>query len=560
MRLVTIRNGLFFVGSLALTVVLALTFVIATICHDAIRANDDLTRRTDDMREVSRLEAEALTIALTAMDVLVDKNDGTVSPERQQAMGDSLQRLESKMSWLQETVDTPEEKDLARVIVGQIPTLGKALTALQEAVRTRAGDETFSDLDNLIDGSADVIITNLHTIADSFKAEQDTASTINKSMLAAWNSRTRLIAATAFLILFGALFSLGRFILVPLNALGQTMTRLADGDTAVRVPATDRRDEIGDMATTVVVFKENLLATARMRAEQEELRNADTAERHRILQGLADGFEQKIKSVVDVLSTTSGDLNHSAKTLGQTAEQTSRQTTSVATTAGQASANVQTVAAASEELAASIAEISRQVSDAARTAAAGVQEASTTNAHVEGLDQASRKIGEVVQLISDIASQTNLLALNATIEAARAGEAGKGFAVVASEVKSLASQTAKATEDISGHIAGIQSATQNAVTAIRRITDIIDQINHIQSAIAAAVEEQGAATREISRNVQEAATGTASVSGTIGDVMKSAKTTGHAAGGVLTAAQQLQQQASALRSEVEIMLATMRAA
>ncbi len=560
MRLVTVRNGLFLVASIALAITLALTFVIVLLCHDAILTNGDLTRRTQDMRDVSRLESEALTIALTAMDVLVDKDEGTISPERQKALTENLNAIESKLSWLQDAVDTPEEINLARDVGTQVPVMKTALDALQEAVKTRAGDDVFSDLDNRIDTSADIIISHLRTIADSFQEEQVTASSVNKSLLEDWNRRALILAVTALVILTCALFWLGRFILVPLNALGRTMVQLARGDTAGQIPATGREDEIGDMARTVVVFKDNLLATDRMRAEQEQHREAAAAERRRTLRGMADGFEQKVKGVVDILGTTSTDLNHAARTLSQTADQTSHQTANVATAAGQASANVQTVASAAEQLSASIAEISRQVSDATRVAATGAEEANATNTHVEGLDQASRKIGEVVQLISDIASQTNLLALNATIEAARAGEAGKGFAVVASEVKSLASQTAKATEDISGHIAGIQSATQNAVTAIRRITDIIDRINHIQSAIAAAVEEQGAATREISRNVQEASAGTAGVSSTISDVMHSTKTTGQAASGVLDAAQKLQQQASALRSEVDAMLGTMRAA
>jgi methyl-accepting chemotaxis protein len=260
---------------------------------------------------------------------------------------------------------------------------------------------------------------------------------------------------------------------------------------------------------------------------------------------------EQVSEVVAIVSTSSEELQSTAQSMAATAEETSRQSQSVAAAAEQATSNVQTVAAAAEEMAKSIEEIGRQVTQSATIAGRAVEEAERTNGSVAGLAEAAQKIGEVVELISDIASQTNLLALNATIEAARAGDAGKGFAVVASEVKSLANQTAKATEEIAAQIAGMQDATKGTVTAIKGISSTIGEISEIAAAIASAVEQQSAATQEISRNVQEAATGTQDVSANIASVNQAASETGKSAGDVLTAAQELSRQGDRLREEID---------
>ena len=273
----------------------------------------------------------------------------------------------------------------------------------------------------------------------------------------------------------------------------------------------------------------------------------------------ADRFEQTIKGMVEIVAAAATQLQATARTMEGTATNTSERATAVAAAADEAASNVQTVAAAAEELSASIGEISRQVNQSTETANGAVHEAEKTNEQVQGLAEAANKIGEVVSLINDIASQTNLLALNATIEAARAGEAGKGFAVVASEVKNLANQTAKATEEISAQISGIQGATQEAVTAIRGIGDTIGTISESSSAIAAAVEEQGAATQEIARNVEQASSGTTEVTSNISEVTSQASETGSAAGQVLEAAGELASQAERLSAEVSTFLQTIRA-
>jgi len=278
----------------------------------------------------------------------------------------------------------------------------------------------------------------------------------------------------------------------------------------------------------------------------------------RELGATADGFEREVKSVVNSVSSATGQLETSAQRMAKSSDETSRQATTVASAAEEATVNIQTVAAAAEELSSSITEISRQVAHSAGITSAAQEEAGRTNQKVQGLAEAAKRIGQVVKLINDIASQTNLLALNATIEAARAGEAGRGFAVVANEVKSLANQTAKATEEIDAQISAVQSATQEAVTAIKGISATIDQINSIAASIAAAVEEQGSATAEIARNVQQASIGTREVTTTIVRVNQSAEANHHEAETVLRAATDLSQQARTLASGVDQFLSRIR--
>jgi methyl-accepting chemotaxis protein len=275
---------------------------------------------------------------------------------------------------------------------------------------------------------------------------------------------------------------------------------------------------------------------------------------------IADDFEQSVKGVVDAVASAATELQASSQSMSATAEETSRQSTTVAAASEEATANVQTVASAAEELSASVMEISRQVTKSVQIAGAAVEEAKKTDTTVQGLATAAQKIGDVVKLISDIAGQTNLLALNATIEAARAGEAGKGFAVVASEVKNLANQTARATDEITSQIGAIQTATHDAVEAIRSIATTIAEMNQISTAISAAVEEQGATTKEIARNVAQAATGSANVAETISGVSRAASETGSSAGQVLNAAGELSVQAERLRREVDNFLGSVRSA
>jgi methyl-accepting chemotaxis protein len=349
------------------------------------------------------------------------------------------------------------------------------------------------------------------------------------------------------------------FIRRPVAALTSVMKELASGNSAAAIPGMDRADELGDMSRAVEVFKDSITRAAdldRTRRVEEDAKLARSA----AIAGLTKDFGGEIDTVVNQLAESATQMQSDARVMSTTAEATDRQAVAVAAASEEASANVQTVAAAAEELSASIAEIGRSVTESARIASKAVDDAARTNASIEGLAEAAQKIGDVVKLINDIAGQTNLLALNATIEAARAGDAGKGFAVVASEVKSLATQTAKATEDIAAQINAIQAATGGAVQAIKEISGTIRQISEIATTIASAVEEQGAATKEIARNVQQASAGTNDVSTNITGVTQSAGETGQVATHVLTAAQGLSQQVDQLKTRVASFLTKIQAA
>ena len=350
---------------------------------------------------------------------------------------------------------------------------------------------------------------------------------------------------------------IGRGISTPVMSLAGVMLRLSNGERDVDVVGANRRDEVGQMANALQVFKENMIAAERLRAEQQ-IEQDRQIERARRMGEEVSKFDKVIAEVVNAVSSAATELQGTAQSLAATAEETAQQSNTVSAAAEEMTQNVQTVASATEELSASIHEISGQVTESNKIVGQAVTQAGDTNAQVKQLAEAAQKIGDVVVLISDIAGQTNLLALNATIEAARAGEAGKGFAVVASEVKQLATQTARATEEIGTQIRAIQSSTESSAGAIQNITHTITRVSEISSAIAAAVEEQGAATQEISRNVQQAAAGTSEVTSNIAGVTEASQQTSAASSQVLTAASELSRYGATLRSEVDHFLHTVR--
>ncbi|WP_247888253.1 methyl-accepting chemotaxis protein [Azospirillum brasilense] len=367
-------------------------------------------------------------------------------------------------------------------------------------------------------------------------------------------------AIVALLITVGVALFIGFNIARPVVRLTTVMERLAQGRLEDEVPAAERGDEIGQMARTVRVFKENALRVQEMAREQEAMRTRAAEEQRRAMNSLAADLEASVKAMMGEVVRSANSMRGEANVMLENARQTSHHSDSVAHAVQEATSEVESVAAGAEQLRASIDEITRSITQSTQLARGAVDEAGRTDSIVQGLSEASRKIEEVVGLINNIAGQTNLLALNATIEAARAGEAGKGFAVVAQEVKSLANQTAKATDEIGAEIAAVQAATTAAVNAIRAIVSTIRQVDESLSTVAAAVEEQDAATRDISERSQRAATDTVAVLQEMRLVQQAAETTGHSAGAVQTTTEELSRSFNRLDNEIEAFIGRITAA
>jgi methyl-accepting chemotaxis protein len=420
--------------------------------------------------------------------------------------------------------------------------------------------EALAILNGGFDAKLDALRDNIRLVADTIRTSMfDESDRLSEISL---NTRNLVFIVTGLGLLLcgGVAFYIATYTISrPISTLTGAMTQVAGGDLTIAVPGLGRGDEIGQLAAALETFKANGI---RARALEEEAKLAEKRaeeERRKIMLQMADNFEASVKGVVSLVASAATELNANAQSLAAGAEQARSQTSIVSAATEQTSANVQTVAASAEEMTSSIGEITRQVGTSATIARAAAERAQDTNKTIQSLANEADAIGAVVQLIADIASQTNLLALNATIEAARAGDAGKGFAVVASEVKNLASQTARATEDISARINGIQQATGSAVAATMEITRTIGEINEIATTIAAAVEEQDAATREIARNVQQAAVGTQEISNNISGVQQTAQETSQSASNVLDAARSLSREAETLRGEVDGFIQRVRA-
>jgi methyl-accepting chemotaxis protein len=422
--------------------------------------------------------------------------------------------------------------------------------ALALAGELKATSDSFSAVEPVIE-AVSKSVNNIRSEADrSNIAERDNVQ---------WRIEIAILLIVSAVL--GVGFFIGRSVSKPLAAMTAAMIELAKGNFAVVLPGLGRADEIGEIAQAVETFKVNAEQKARDEAEAKIRQEQIAAQQRRAdMIKLADDFEGAVGEIVEIVSSASTELEAAASTLTTSAVRSQELTTMVAAASEEASTNVQSVASATEEMASSVNEIGRQVQESARMANEAVDQARTTNDRVSELSKAAARIGDVVELINTIAGQTNLLALNATIEAARAGEAGRGFAVVASEVKALAEQTAKATGEIGQQIAGIQSATQESVNAIKEISGTIEKLSEISATIASAVEEQGAATQEISRNVQQAAQGTQQVSSNITDVQHGANETGSASSQVLSSAQSLSTESNRLKLEVGKFLDSVRAA
>jgi methyl-accepting chemotaxis protein len=438
------------------------------------------------------------------------------------------------------------------------PEKGKVETkAADNALAGKKGAEIVTDYNgNPVLSSytpVDILGTKWALLAEIDEAEAFAAQALmTKLMLIIGLVGAAIIAACGFFI--------ARNFANPISAMTSAMQGLAGGNLEADIPAVDRKDEIGEMAGAVQVFKDNAVEMKRLEAEQKEVEKNAEKQKKALMEKMASEFESSVGSIVETVASASAEMLASSQSMSSIADATKEKSMAVASASEQASTNVQTVASAAEELSTSITEISRQVTESSAIANRAVEGARQTDERIRGLVETTNAIGEFVNMITEIADQTNLLALNATIEAARAGEAGKGFAVVASEVKELAAQTSKATEQIAAQISEIQESTGSAVDAIEEITSTITEMDETASGIAAAVEQQGAATSEIARNVEQAASGTREVSSNIDEVNKSSVETGVAATQITSASSELSQQAELLRGEVSKFLDTVRAA
>ncbi|MCW2245114.1 methyl-accepting chemotaxis protein [Azospirillum fermentarium] len=435
-------------------------------------------------------------------------------------------------------------------------------TQVADIARTRGADAAREFGENPANRTSRTALTaRIEEIAVSNRADIDTTVTdlhhFQDRLDAIFGGGTVAVVLAVIAI---AVVMVRRTITGPMAAITAVIADLAAGRRGLTIPSLDKTDEIGALARAADVFRRNNEDMLRLQEEAAASQARSEEQRRAVMAQMADRLESAVQGVVETVAASASQLRTSAQSLTGNTDETSRRAESAAAASAQTSSNVQTVAAATEQMAASVADIGRRIAQSTRIAGTAAQQARDTDAIVGSLADAAGRIGEIVTLIQNIAGQTNLLALNATIEAARAGEAGKGFAVVASEVKNLASQTAKATEDIAAQVAAIQNATGSAVTAMQDIGTTIEQVNSISTAIASAVEEQSAATSEIARSVQEAAAGTQQVSTDITTLSGAATRSGAEAAQVLDAAGALQQQAASLRHEVERFLSGIRTA
>ena len=529
---------------------------INAVLGSAELSADDATEAARTVEQLGDVIASGHQ-ASSEMNAALSANSSDTLEAIEKEFKDTKERVKSNLDLL---VKSHENKALGEAAM-KLLTFGEGKTGV---FKIRQKELDASDYGNVILGETGKLNVGLgisvQQLVDGVQKETD-AST--------WQARQEISYATVAMLALGALtlvgsvlfvwLYVGRNILRRVRGLQRSMQLLSDGDLQSEIYQSHQHDEIASMASSLQIFRESMLEARSLSADQDKDRVAK-AERASRMETRIVEFEATVRAALENLQSSASSMQATAESMSVTADQSSALVSAVASAAEETSVNVQTVSSGTEELSSSIAEIGRQVVNSAEIARKAVAEAGSTDATMQGLAENATRISVVIDLIQTIASQTNLLALNATIEAARAGEAGRGFAVVASEVKNLASQTAKATDEIRAQIASMQAVTESAVGAIRSISNTIGEINEVTTAIAAAVEEQGAATREIARNIQHAAGGTSEVSSNIVGVSAASAEAGSAANEVLTASSALSREAGILRSEIDVFLSNIRAA
>ncbi|WP_321338945.1 methyl-accepting chemotaxis protein [uncultured Cohaesibacter sp.] len=445
-------------------------------------------------------------------------------------------------------------------------TLQEETAALAQEYQTATKELTnvIIERNNILDGKLNKSTDTIFSASNATSASADRDETAMRQQvyasLSSAESRLITIAVIALVIALAGAFIIARGITTPVNALTRSMKHLADGDVATSIPGQSRKDELGEMAHTVEIFKQNTIRARTLEAEQQENKRKAEEEKRKIMLQMADEFERQVGSIVQAVSSNSVELNASARSMTSVSELTLQQATQAASASQQTTASVQTIATATEEMTSTIAEIAHQVATASQSASEAVNKVSSTNEQMAVLSDTAANIGKVVEMISTIAEQTNLLALNATIESARAGEAGKGFAVVAGEVKALAGQTAKATDEIAKQISEVQSATKLSSDSMEEVSHVIQHLNEISTAIAAAMEEQNVAINEVSSNIHQAAKGTELVNENIDSVNKASQEAGSASSQVLASSGELAEQSEMLKAEVDKFINQVRVA
>ena len=546
--------------SLAFAALIATSLIVSTISWITLDKLEQASGWTDHTNKVlsqlSTITASMVNQETGVRGYLVSADEGFLAPQiagakdLSQAIA-AVKDLTSDNSAQQarlaevETLAHQWQDDVAAkeiTLMGDPATREQARQLEASGAGKKPMDALRAKVKEMSDAESGLLVTRAKAAAD--------ASALARGITIAGGITLLVIAGLSLMILNGVLIN-------PLNALARAMQGIARGEAGIQVTGQQRKDELGDLSRA---FEENAVRIAQLAEAQKATEESQRVERRQAMLSLADNFEANVGGIVELVSSAATEMQATASQLAATAEETSHQAQAVSAAAEEAGTNVSSVASSAEELGASVNEIGRQVERSAEKSKAAVSEAHGTAAIVAELSEAATRINDIVAMISSIASQTNLLALNATIESARAGEAGKGFAVVASEVKQLASQTAKATDQISQQIASIQSTTDRAVKAINAITGSIVEIDETSAAIASAVEQQSAATREIIHSVSQAATGTTEVTSNITGVARAAEETGAGASQVLSASSELSHQSVKLRDELQKFLMTVRAA